>query len=121
MSKARKNYIKSCEVSEVAEVELGGYKQKIAIEGKSKSLPVVINLHGGPGSPIPFSVGCRGLFPDWTDKVIMVYWDQLGCGINNYKIDNGFKIENFVGMTVDLIKLIKSRFPGNKLFLFGMS
>lgn len=29
------------------------------IEGKNKDLPVVITLHGGPGTPIPFSVGCR--------------------------------------------------------------
>ncbi|MCM1306752.1 MAG: alpha/beta fold hydrolase, partial [Firmicutes bacterium] len=120
MSK-RNKYIKSCEISEVTAVRLGGYEQKILIEGKSKSLPVVIMLHGGPGSPVPFSVGCRGLFPEWTDKAVMVYWDQLGCGINNYKLDDGFRIENFVDMTCDLIDYIKQRFPQNKLFLFGVS
>lgn len=52
MDKTRSAYISSCEVSEIAEVTLGGYSQKIAIEGKSKSLPVVITLHGGPGSPL---------------------------------------------------------------------
>ena len=102
-------------------VNLGGYRQKIAIEGKAKDKPIVICLHGGPGSPVPFSVGCRGLFPNITDRLIMVYWDQLGCGINNYKIDNSFTIEHFVRMTLDLIKEIKARFPENKLFLFGMS
>lgn len=121
MNKARKKYIASCEVSEVTEVSLGGYKQKIAIEGKSKNLPVVICLHGGPGSPVPFSVGCRGLFPEWTDKALMVYWDQLGCGINNYKIDDSFKIGNFVDMTCDLVSEMKERFSENKLFLFGVS
>ena len=59
----RKRYIKSCEVSEIVNVNLGGYEQKILVEGKSKNLPVVVCLHGGPGSPVPFSVGCRGLFP----------------------------------------------------------
>ncbi len=121
MNKARKKYIESCDVSEVTEVSLGGYKQKIAIEGKSGSLPVVICLHGGPGSPVPFSVGCRGLFPEWTDKAIMVYWDQLGCGCNNYRIDDSFKVENFVDMTCDLVSAMKERFPENKLFLFGVS
>ncbi|MDE6691591.1 MAG: alpha/beta hydrolase [Clostridia bacterium] len=121
MNKARKKYIESCEVSEVTEVSLGGYKQKIAIEGKSGSLPVVICLHGGPGSPVPFSVGCRGLFPEWTDKAIMVYWDQLGCGCNNYRIDDSFKVENFLDMTCDLVSAMKERFPENKLFLFGVS
>lgn len=121
MNKARKQYIQSCEVSELLTVELGGYKQKILIEGKSKNLPVVICLHGGPGSPVPFSAGCRGLFPEWTVKAIMVYWDQLGCGINNRKIDDSFKIKNFVDMTCDLVNYIKERFPENKLYLFGVS
>lgn len=121
MNAKRKHYIESCEISIVEKVNLGGYQQKIAIEGKSKELPIVVCLHGGPGSPVPFSVGCRGLFPDFTDRLIMVYWDQLGCGINNYKIDNGFTIECFTKMTVDLIKELRVRFPENKIYLFGMS
>ena len=121
MNNKRKSYISSCEISSIESVKLGGYQQKIAIEGKSKKSPVVICLHGGPGSPMPFSVGCRGLFPDITDRLIMVYWDQLGCGINNREIDNSFSIDHFVNMTVDLIKEIRVRFPENKLYLFGMS
>ena len=121
MNKSRKKYIESCEVSEVAEVVLGGYKQKIAIEGKKRDLPAVICLHGGPGSPVPFSVGCRGLFPELTDKAVMVYWDQLGCGINNYKLDDCFTIENFVDMTCDLIKYVRGRLPQNKIYLFAVS
>ena len=121
MNKARKQYIESCEVSEVITVNLGGYEQKIAVEGKKRDLPVVICLHGGPGSPVPFSVGVRGLFPEWTDRAVMVYWDQLGCGINNRKIDNSFTIDSFVEMTCDLVAQIKSRFPQNKIYLFGVS
>lgn len=121
MNKKRKQIIESSEISEVCEVTLGGYKQKIMLDGKSKSNPVVICLHGGPGTPIPFSVGCRGMFPDITDKVTLVCWDQLGCGINNFPIDNSFDILDFVYMTVDLIKEVHRRFPENKLYLFGMS
>lgn len=79
----RKNVISNNEISELCSFSLGGYEQKVLIEGKRKESPVVITLHGGPGAPIPFSVGCRGLFPTFTDNFIMVYWDQLGCGINN--------------------------------------
>ena len=121
MKKERKNYIASCEISEVVTVTLGGFAQKIAIEGKKKDLPVVICLHGGPGSPVPFSVGARGLFPEWTDRAVMVYWDQLGCGINNRKIDDSFSIGSFVDMTCDLVGEIKNRFPQNKIYLFGIS
>lgn len=117
----RKDIIVKNEISELVSLSLNGHEQKILIEGKSRALPVVISLHGGPGTPIPFSVGCRGLFPEFTDKYIMVYWDQLGCGINNYTIDDSFTIDDFVVMTEDLVKEIRNRFPNNKIIIFSTS
>ena len=117
----RKNIIKNNEVSKLVTYSLGGYEQKVMLEGKKRSNPVVIMLHGGPGSPIPFSAGCRGLFPEITDKLLMVAWDQLGCGINNYPIDDSFHIDHFVTMTVDLVREVRKEFPDNRVFLFGMS
>lgn len=117
----RKDISTNNEISELISLSLNGYEQKILIEGKSRTLPVVITLHGGPGTPIPFSVGCRGLFPEFTDNFIMVYWDQLGCGINNCIIDDAFSIDDFVKMTEDLIKEIKKRFVDNKILIFSTS
>lgn len=91
------------------------------IEGKRKDSPIIITLHGGPGTPIPFSVGCRGLFPAFTDIFIMVYWDQLGSGINNYVIDDTFSIDSFVQMTEELVAQIKKKFPNNKVMIFSTS
>ena len=121
LNKKRKEIIANNEVSEIHTLNLGGYNQKILVEGKKKDLPIVIFLHGGPGTPIPFSVGCRGLFPQFTDKFIMVYWDQLGCGINNHVIDEQFTIETFVNMTKDLICEIKKMFPDNPIYIFATS
>lgn len=121
MNKKRKNTIKENKISEIREVNLGGYSQKIMIDGKNKENPIVICLHGGPGSPIPFSVGCRGMFPEITERITLVCWDQLGCGINNRPIDDSFKISDFVRMTEDLAMEIRRLFPQNKLYLFGVS
>ena len=121
MNKKRRIIIENNEISEIYSFNLGGYSQKVLIEGKSKELPVVITLHGGPGTPIPFSVGCRGMFPELTDRCIVVCWDQLGCGINNYKITNDFSIEDFVNMSRDLVIEIKKMYPKNKLFIFATS
>ncbi|MED9996269.1 MAG: alpha/beta fold hydrolase, partial [Paludibacteraceae bacterium] len=121
MNKQRKQIIANNEVSNLYTFNLGGYNQKVLVEGKSKTLPVVICLHGGPGTPIPFSVGCRGLFPEFTDQFIMVYWDQLGCGANNHKIDDSFTVDMFVSMTKDLIAEIKRFFPENDLYMFATS
>ena len=92
MKKSRKQIIKENEISKMYEFSLGNMPQKVLIEGKNKDLPIVINLHGGPGTPIPFSAGCRGLFPMFTEHFLMVYWDQLGCGINNYDLKDQFTI-----------------------------
>lgn len=109
------------EISCVETVVLGGYRQKILLEGRSRNNPLLITLHGGPGLPIPFCVGSRGLFPEITERFLLVCWDQYGCGINNAVIDDGFTIADFTKMTVDLVRHLKNIFPDNKLFLFGMS
>ena len=121
MNPERKKTIRSNQISKIYTLRLNGYPQKVLIEGKSKDLPVVITLHGGPGTPLPFSVGSRGMFPAFTDRFIMVYWDQLGCGINNHVIDDNFHISAFVGMTCDLIRKIRKRFPKNPIFIFSTS
>ena len=120
MSK-RSKIIAGNEVSDLVEWNLGGYPQKVLIEGKRRDLPVVITLHGGPGTPIPFSVGCRGLFPQMTDRFLMVYWDQLGCGINNHSMEGIFSVERMVEMTLDLVKKVRETFPQNKILLQSVS
>lgn len=117
----RKRYIESCQVSEIKTYNLNGYPQKVLLEGKSKSAPIIIYLHGGPGSPVPFCAGSRGLFPEITDRFIMVYWDQLGCGMNDYPIDDTFSVDSYAKMTVDLITAVRRDFPENPINLFGVS
>ena len=50
----RNKLIATNEISEIIAVDLNGYEQKILMEGKRKDIPIVITLHGGPGTPIPF-------------------------------------------------------------------
>lgn len=121
VNRQRKQIIEQNEISEMYTFSLGKMPQKVLIEGKHKELPVVVTLHGGPGSPIPFSVGCRGLFPMFTNQFIMVYWDQLGCGINDYQLKDAFSVDDFVEMTADLIGEVKKLFPNNRIILFGVS
>lgn len=121
MGRKRKQAAETNEISQIHTLSLGGISQKVLIEGKGADLPVVINLHGGPGTPLPFCVGCRGLFPVFTDNFIMVYWDQLGCGINDYKLKDKFTVDSFVGMTADLVAEVRKMFPASQVILLGMS
>lgn len=121
MNKIRKAIIEPNELSQLKTYVLNSFSQKVLIEGKNKNNPIVIFLHGGPGTPIPFSAGCRGLFPELTEKFIMVYWDQLGCGINNYHIDDSFSIDSYVKMKLDLIRIIKKEYKDNSINIFAVS
>lgn len=121
MDKRRRQIIEGNEISEIWQVTLGGYQQKVMIDGRYRNNPIVICLHGGPGTPIPFNVGSRGLFPEVTEQLTLVCWDQLGSGANDHVIDDNFHIDDFVSMTVELVAIIRDRFPDHRIFLFAMS
>ena len=120
MDKRRKEIVAGNEVSLMKTYCLNGYNQKVLIEGKKKDLPVIVFLHGGR---VRLYLLCRvqGLFPDITSRSIMVYWDQLGCGINDYVIDESFSIDSYVSMAVDLVRELKKEFKNNTIHLFGIS
>ncbi len=117
----REHNIKDYAISEVREYDLAGYKQKVLIEGASLDNPILLVLHGGPGTPIPFNVGASGVFKELTDNYIAVYWDQYGSGANNAVVDSRMNPETYVDMSVDLVKTLKTEFPENDIELFGYS
>ncbi len=121
MKKERRRYLESCEVSRLVRYELGGVEQKVTLEGRRADAPVVIFLHGGPGSPLPVSVGTRGMFPDLADRYVLAAWDQLGCGANRCRLGDDACIDRYVDMTLDLVRAVRRDFPSNEVNLLGVS
>lgn len=65
------------QISEENFVSINGIEQWITIRGES-SKPVILFIHGGPGSPIsPYS---DNLYKDLSKDFIIVQWDQRGTG-----------------------------------------
>jgi pimeloyl-ACP methyl ester carboxylesterase len=65
-------------VASLEPVALGGVEQWILIRGHDVANPVLIYLHGGPGSPaIPYG---RFAFGGLERHFTVVTWDQRGCG-----------------------------------------
>jgi pimeloyl-ACP methyl ester carboxylesterase len=65
-------------VDEAMFVPIGGINQWITIRGQNRDNPVVLFLHGGPGTPtnlLDFSMA-----PAWTPTFTLVQWDQRGAG-----------------------------------------
>ncbi|MBT1165195.1 alpha/beta fold hydrolase [Bifidobacterium simiarum] len=117
----RRAVIADSAISRTERVRLAGVEQTIALDGRYAGTPIVVMLHGGPGTPLPFNVGMRGMFPSLTGRITAVYWDQYGCGINDGPLDESFDVDRFVDMTVDLVDHLHREFPGTPIGLMGTS
>lgn len=65
-------------INESKYVEIGGTRQWISIYGKDLSNPVLLYLHGGPGSST--SAYDYAFTRKWADVYTVVTWDQRNCG-----------------------------------------
>ena len=59
-------------------VDVNGSKQWISIYGQDRNNPVLLYLHGGPGSAT--SLFDYAFTRQWSDVYTVVTWDQRGCG-----------------------------------------
>ena len=65
-------------INESMYVEINGTKQWINIYGEDIHNPVLLYLHGGPGSST--SVIDYAFTRKWADVYTVVTWDQRNCG-----------------------------------------
>ena len=65
-------------INESMYVDINGTKQWINIYGQNKDNPVLLYLHGGPGSAT--SSYDYAFTRKWSDVFTVVTWDQRGCG-----------------------------------------
>ena len=59
-------------------VDVNGSRQWINIYGQNKNNPILLYLHGGPGSAT--SLFDYAFTRKWSDVYTVVTWDQRGCG-----------------------------------------
>ena len=112
-------------VEEEAYLPLGGEDQYVLMMGRNASNPVIIYLHGGPGSPdtMVMYTFAEHLMDDYT----VIGWDQRGAGKTYYR-NMGKDPENqtvsFSQALLDLDELVDyacERFGQEKVILMGHS
>jgi len=102
-------------------VSLGGINQWISIRAKNVMNPILLYLHGGPGTPVmPLF---RYFQAPLEDYFVVVQWEQRGAGKSfSWKIPKeSMTIEQFISDLHDLIKLLCTRFHKQKIYLMGHS
>ena len=102
-------------------VVLNDLEQWILIRGNDKDNPVLLWLHGGPGSAqMPIS---HALDKELEKEFIVVHWDQRGAGKSNPKDFDASSMvyENFISDAHDLTQYLKESLGKDKIFILGHS
>lgn len=110
-------------ISEKKFVEIGGIKQGMFIRGEDQSKPVLLFLHGGPGTP-EFAMSEAWGTQDRLEKEFVVcYWDQRGTGMSNTKnLDSKTMTKaQAITDTIEVTNYLRKRFKQDKIYLMGHS
>ena len=108
-------------VAEMKYLNIGGIEQFILIRGKSKDNPLLLILHGGPGTPeTPMF---RKYNSELEEYFTIVYWEQRGAGksFNKNIPESSMTLDQFIEDTHELTSYLKKRFKKDKIFLLGHS
>jgi pimeloyl-ACP methyl ester carboxylesterase len=108
-------------VAESGMLSIGGMDQFVLIRGRDSANPVLIVLHGGPGSPETALLrACNAVL---EDSYTVVYWDQRGAGRSFHKtIDPAsMTIERMVADLDELVDAVLARFGKQKVALLAHS
>ena len=108
-------------ISEKSFIELGGEKQYVEITGLSKTNPVLLFLHGGPGWPQ--TPHLRYFNSDLTKYMTVVAWEQSGCGQSYINNPDPIKLslDQIINDAHELTQILKKKFNKNKIYLVGFS
>lgn len=111
-------------VDETIVKDLGGLPHVVNVRGKNRSNPILVFLHGGPGSTaMPVSWTFQ---QGWEDYFTVVHYDQRGAG-RTLRLNGSASIqdrsipEQFVADAIELIEHISARYSKEKVLLLGHS
>jgi pimeloyl-ACP methyl ester carboxylesterase len=118
------------QISEEKYVLINGIEQWITIKGNS-SKPIILFIHGGPGSPISPYVDV--LYKDLEKDFIIVQWDQRGTGRTyghnsppekltpEYLNANPLTLEQMTNDGIEVSKYLLKHLGKQKIILTGTS
>jgi pimeloyl-ACP methyl ester carboxylesterase len=111
-------------VEDLLPVMINGATEWLSIRGRDRRNPVLLFLHGGPGSPaMPEAYTFQS---PWEDFFTVVQWDQRGTGktyaANDPKaLASTMTIEQMTSDAEEVTRYLQKRFAKRKIFLLGHS
>lgn len=111
-------------IDTVERVSIGGIEQWIEVRGESLKNPILLFIHGGPGTA--FTPIARVFQSPWEKYFTVVQWDQRGAGktyTSNSKdvLRQTMNIERMHADTLEMVNYLRKRFGRDKIFVLGHS
>jgi len=110
-------------IDEKTWIPIGGVDQWVTIRGRRLENPLLLVLHGGPGSSM--SVIAQQALGGWDEHFTVVNWDQRGAGRTfgrHGKAGSGkLTLGRMVVDGIELAQELRRRFPARPLVLLGWS
>lgn len=103
---------------------LGGARQAVSVRGADRDNPILLFVHGGPGS-VEMPMAWTFQRP-WEDYFTVVQWDQRGAG-KSYPLNDPkalaptMTLERYRDDAIELIELLRQRYGKRKVVLMGHS
>lgn len=108
-------------INESGFVEINGTKQWIGIYGEDRNNPVLLYLHGGPGSST--SLYDYAFTRQWADIYTVVTWDQRNCGksYSSEQNDIALTYELLMSDGIQMTEYLREYLNKDKITLLGHS
>ena len=109
------------EMKEKLLIEINGTKQGLFLQSEDTKNPVLLFLHGDPGSP---EAAFNEKFPSGLEKLFTVcWWEQRGSGISLHRkiTPQEMTIEQMISDTIAVTDYLRKRFHKEKIYLMGHS
>ena len=111
-------------IEALEQIDVGGTKQWISIRGLNKANPVLLVLHGGPGSPL--TAASWAFQKPWEDFFTVVEWDQRGAGKNFLATDTAavggtLSNERLARDADEVVAYLRKRLHKDKIVVLGYS
>jgi pimeloyl-ACP methyl ester carboxylesterase len=111
-------------VEELRPLQINGSQQWVSIRGRDRHNPILLYLHGGPGSPtMPSAYTFQG---PWEDYFTVVQWDQRGAGKTYAANDpqalaSSMTVEQMTRDAEAVVTYLRQTYGKQKIFLLGHS
>jgi pimeloyl-ACP methyl ester carboxylesterase len=103
-------------------VPIGGIEQWISIRGEDRHNPVLLLLHGGPGSC--YSIFTPHLRP-WEKHFTLVQWDQRGAGRTFTRMGSRgsgeISMKQLTSDAIEVAEYLRARLRQDRIFLLASS